>query len=83
MVAGRRQQLSVEQVSITARVGIGPVSGERRFGLEAELRVRLPGLTRAEAEALVAAADEGCPYSNAIRGNVPVTLLIEEPPASS
>ena len=70
-------------MSVTARVSIGPVQGERRFGLEVELRVRLPGLSRADAESLVAGAHEGCPYSNAVRGNIPVTIVIEEPAAES
>jgi lipoyl-dependent peroxiredoxin len=59
------------------------VQGERRFGLEVELRVRLPGVSRADAEALVAAAHEGCPYSNAVRGNIPVTVTLEEPATDS
>lgn len=60
---------------MTARVGIGknPTGG---FQLEAELRVRLPGLSRDDAEGLVHAAHQVCPYSNATRGNVPVTLTV-------
>ncbi|HMA36748.1 MAG TPA: organic hydroperoxide resistance protein [Chloroflexia bacterium] len=72
----RREQLPVEDSTVTARVGIGP-SGEGRVGLVVELRIHLPSIAdRAQAEALVARADERCPYSNAIRGNVAVTLSL-------
>ena len=44
------------------------------FGLAVELDVHAPALDQATAEALVAKAHEVCPYSNATRGNVDVTL---------
>ena len=46
------------------------------FGLDIDLAVSLPGVPRAEAEALVAKAHEVCPYSNATRGNVDVRLTV-------
>jgi len=46
------------------------------FGLAVALEVSLPALDREAAEALVAAAHQVCPYSNAIRGNVEVTLTV-------
>jgi len=61
--------------SVTSIVGIGPRS-EGGFGLDIELGISLPGLARAEAEALVAKAHQVCPYSNATRGNVDVRLKI-------
>jgi osmotically inducible protein OsmC len=45
-------------------------------GIEAELRVSLPGLTRHEAEALAEEAHVVCPYSNATRGNIDVRLMV-------
>lgn len=60
---------------VTAIVGIGPRS-EGGFGLDIDLEVSLPGLPRAEAEALVAKAHQVCPYSNATRNNVPVRLTV-------
>jgi Ohr subfamily peroxiredoxin len=60
---------------ITAIVGIGPRS-EGGFGIDVELEVSLPGLSRVEAEALVAKAHQVCPYSNATRNNVPVRLTV-------
>jgi len=63
----------VEGSTVTAHVGIGPL-GKGRFGLEVRLEVKLPKLEQDKAEALVAVAHERCPYSNATRGNVEVTL---------
>ncbi|MDE2516886.1 MAG: organic hydroperoxide resistance protein [Rhodospirillales bacterium] len=61
--------------TVTATVGIGPRS-EGGFGITAALAINLPGLDRAEAEKLVAAAHQICPYSNATRNNVDVGLSI-------
>jgi lipoyl-dependent peroxiredoxin len=61
--------------SVTSTVGIGPRS-EGGFGLEIALEVSLPGLPRADAEALVAKAHQVCPYSNATRNNVDVRLTV-------
>jgi Ohr subfamily peroxiredoxin len=61
--------------TVTADVGIGPRS-EGGFGLDIALKVALPGLDRAEAEALVEKAHHVCPYSNATRGNVDVRLTV-------
>ena len=46
------------------------------FGIEVELNVSIPGTDRAAADALVHAAHQVCPYSNATRGNIEVTLTI-------
>jgi lipoyl-dependent peroxiredoxin len=61
--------------AVTATVGIGPRS-EGGFGLDIALDVSLPGLARAEAEALVEKAHQVCPYSNATRNNVQVRTNI-------
>jgi osmotically inducible protein OsmC len=61
--------------SVTSTVGIGPRS-EGGFGLEIALDVSLPGLARADAEALVAKAHQVCPYSNATRNNIDVRLTV-------
>ena len=63
------------EATVTSTVGIGPRS-EGGFGLDVELRVQLPGLDRADAERLVAAAHQICPYSNATRNNVDVRLSV-------
>jgi Ohr subfamily peroxiredoxin len=61
--------------TVTATVGIGPRS-EGGFGIDVELAIKLPGLAKEEAEALVEKADQVCPYSNATRNNVPVRLKV-------
>ncbi len=62
-------------VTVTATVGIGPRS-EGGFGITADLLVSLPGMDREEAQKLVDAAHQVCPYSNATRGNVDVGLTL-------
>jgi osmotically inducible protein OsmC len=72
------QQLKVQvpgEASVTADVGIG-IRAEGGFGLAVELTVNLPGIDRADAERLVETAHQVCPYSNATRNNVDVTLTI-------
>jgi Ohr subfamily peroxiredoxin len=63
------------ETTVTAQVGIGPRS-EGGFGLEIGLTIALPGLPRDEAEALVQKAHQVCPYSNATRNNIDVTLTV-------
>jgi osmotically inducible protein OsmC len=63
------------ETSVTSTVGIGPRS-EGGFGLEIALAIELPGLSHDEAETLVAAAHQACPYSNATRNNIDVKLTI-------
>ncbi|MCC2314278.1 organic hydroperoxide resistance protein [Cellulomonas xiejunii] len=69
----RRDTVTFTDSAVTAEVGIGPTDGGG-FGLEITLRVELGGVDQATAERLVEAAHQVCPYSNATRGNVPVTL---------
>ncbi|MGU2303746.1 organic hydroperoxide resistance protein OhrR [Pseudomonas aeruginosa] len=73
-VAGQRKQALPADASITGKVGIGQIPGG--FGLEVELHISLPGLEREAAEALIAAAHQVCPYSNATRGNIDVRLNV-------
>ena len=63
-----------DDVAITSTVGIGPITGG--FGIQVAMQITLPGFERAAAEALVAAAHKVCPYSNATRGNIDVTLTV-------
>jgi Ohr subfamily peroxiredoxin len=73
-VVGRREHLEVDDVSIVSRVSLLPTD-ERGFKIAAELDVTLPHVADAEqAEHIVRAAHEVCPYSNATRGNIDVKL---------
>src|SRR6218665_469753 len=62
------------EASVEGTVSIGPIA--TGFGLEAELRVNLPGVERAVAEQLIEKAHTVCPYSNATRGNITVNLKL-------
>lgn len=73
-LVARKQQVKLGDNTVTAKVGIGP-QGEG-FGLTVALDVAIPGLEQATAEALVAAAHQVCPYSNATRGNIDVKLTV-------
>ena len=73
-VAARQKIALPAEVSITADVGIGPIAAG--FGIQVAMAISIPGMERAAAEALVAAAHQVCPYSNATRGNIDVTLTI-------
>lgn len=70
----RAQKLTTGPISITAKVGIGPLA--TGFGLTVELDAHIPELSREAAQALIETAHQVCPYSNATRGNVPVTLRV-------
>ena len=61
--------------TVNASVGIGPRS-EGGFGLDIALKIHMPGVSQAQAEALVEKAHQVCPYSNATRNNVPVMLSV-------
>ena len=70
------QKLKVpDDATVTAAVGIGPRS-EGGFGITADLKVGPPGLDRADAQRLIEAAHQVCPYSNATRGAVDVGLTL-------
>jgi Ohr subfamily peroxiredoxin len=72
----RRKGLNVDDATVTARVGIGPIA-PGRLGLAAELLITLPSLPdREQAKVLIDEAEQRCPYSNAVRGNVVVTLTL-------
>ena len=61
--------------TVSAEVGFGP-RDEGGYGITAALTATLPGVERADAEKLIAAAHEVCPYSNATRGNLDVGLKV-------
>jgi len=73
-VAAREKVALPSDTSIDGSVGIGPI--ETGFGIDVALRISLPGLPREQAEALVHKAHVVCPYSNATRGNIDVSLTL-------
>ena len=73
-VAGQQKIALPATTSIEGHVGIGPIP--TGFGIEVELKISVPGLDRAVVEDLVQKAHVVCPYSNATRGNIDVTLTV-------
>jgi len=72
----RRQKLEVDDVEIDSKVMLLPTE-ERGFKLAVELDVALPSVDDSDQAAeLVRAAHRVCPYSNATRGNIDVTLTV-------
>lgn len=77
-LVGRMQGKTVAQEArITASTTIGKTE-DGGFGLAVELKGHLPGLPKQEAEALMHAAHQVCPYSKATRGNIEVKLSVAE-----
>ncbi|MBK8528710.1 MAG: organic hydroperoxide resistance protein [Rubrivivax sp.] len=76
-VAGSQKIKLPAEVSITADVSIGPMTGKAgAFGISVAMAISVPGMDRTASEALVKAAHEVCPYSNATRGNIDVSLTV-------
>src|SRR5437660_1092065 len=72
-LVARMKKQPLDEASITAHVTLNKEdAGGYKLGVE--LHGRLPGRTHEEAEALMAAAHQVCPYSNATRGNIDVKL---------
>lgn len=64
-----------DDAKVTAQVGIG-ILQTQGYGLAITLNIELPGIEKQQAQALVNAAHQVCPYSNATRGNIDVQLNI-------
>jgi Ohr subfamily peroxiredoxin len=73
LLAGKQLKVAVPaDVAVDAEVDLGTNGGG--YLLAARLNVSLPGVNRADAQALVDAAHQTCPYSKATRGNIAVEL---------
>jgi lipoyl-dependent peroxiredoxin len=76
-VSARQKVALPAEVSITSDVSIGPMAGKPgAFSIAVAMAVSVPGMDRAALDALVKAAHEVCPYSNATRGNIDVTFTL-------
>jgi Ohr subfamily peroxiredoxin len=81
-VVGRREKAEVGDVSIDSHVSL-VTNEDRGFNVAVQLDVSLPQVTDPEqAKNIVAAAHKVCPYSNATRGNVDVTLTANGEPVA-
>lgn len=75
-VAARQKVALPADTAITGKVGIGQIP--TGFGIQAELTISAPGMDRQQLQALVEQAHIVCPYSNATRGNIDVSLVIAD-----
>ncbi|WJL94709.1 organic hydroperoxide resistance protein [Microbacterium sp. ET2] len=71
----RAQKVKVDGSSVGSRVSLGP-NGDGGFQLAVLLEVNIPGVEGDVAQRLADAAHQVCPYSNATRGNIEVTVSV-------
>ena len=74
-VAGMKKITVPEDSSVDASVDLGKIADG--YGIAVRLDITLPGMERAAAQDLVDAAHQVCPYSNATRGNIDVTITLK------
>ncbi len=74
-MSGKEKVKVPQDATVTAEIGFGERT-EGGYGITADLVISMPGVDRADAERLVKAAHEVCPYSNATRGNLDVGLTV-------
>ena len=74
MVGGQHKD-DVQRAEVTVDIGLGKTE-TGGFGLAVGIKARLPGVDAAKAKEIVDGAHKICPYSNATRGNIPVTLEV-------
>ena len=78
----KQRNLDVGNVTVTAEVSLNQ-DEDSGFVLSAALDVALPNLEQADAENLIHAAHQFCPYSKATRGNINVTLKLNGQPIAA
>ena len=74
-VAGMKKTSIPDDLSVDASVDLGKIPAG--YGIAVRLDVNLPGMDRAAAQDLINAAHQVCPYSNATRGNIDVTITLK------
>ncbi|MDB4936288.1 MAG: ohr [Labilithrix sp.] len=75
-LVARMQKKTLSDASITAKVTLGKTDDEK-YALAVELHGKIDGLDKDEATALMHAAHQVCPYSNATRNNIEVKLFVD------
>jgi lipoyl-dependent peroxiredoxin len=76
-LVGRQEKADVSDSAVGSRVSLGTLDNGG-FGLAVELEITLPNVDHATAQALTEKAHHVCPYSNATRGNIDVTLVVTD-----
>jgi lipoyl-dependent peroxiredoxin len=73
-VAAKQKVTLPQDLAVDAEVDLGPVG--QAYGIAVRMNISLPGMDQAQAQQLVDAAHQVCPYSNATRNNIPVELKL-------
>ena len=73
-VAGKSDTKLPDGLAVDAEVDLGTIPDA--YGIAVRMTVHMPGMDRAEAQKLIDAANQVCPYSNATRGNIDMTLTL-------
>ena len=73
-VAGKMKVALPADLAVDAEVDLGPVGAG--YGIAVRMNVSLPGMDREAAQGLIDTAHKVCPYSNATRGNIDVTIAL-------
>jgi lipoyl-dependent peroxiredoxin len=73
LMLGKKHGVDSREARVTADVTLNTDGG---FSLAVDLKVSIPGADKAAVEALVEEAHQVCPYSKAVRNNIPVTLTV-------
>ncbi|KXP13549.1 organic hydroperoxide resistance protein [Tsukamurella pulmonis] len=76
-LVARQQKVALGDSSVGAKVGISP-NDAGGFVLNVDLEVVIPEVEHDAAQALADAAHRVCPYSNAVRGNIDVTVTVTD-----
>jgi len=72
-VVARKEKADISGSTVTAKVGIGSTP-EGGFGLTVAIEAHIPNVDAATAKDLLEKAHQVCPYSNATRGNIEVSV---------
>jgi len=72
-LVARRAKVDIADTAVTVDVGLNS-NGSGGFQLSAALHFEMSGVDQATADRLVATAHHVCPYSNATRGNIDVSV---------
>lgn len=76
-LVARQEKVDVTDSTVGARVSIGQLDNGG-FGLAVELEVTLPNVDEKTAQEIADKAHQVCPYSNATRGNIDVTVTVTD-----
>jgi len=76
--AGKQHNIATTDAQVQADVSL--YKDDSGFFISVALNVSLPGIATKDASKLVEAAHQICPYSKATRGNIEVTLRVNDQP---